>query len=83
MPEPHLIKEHVPIKKFDNCLAGLLIDYAVSDLFRQEGGKEVVNHLLTKVVLQLFTDKFAAKILVIAVEKAHILRVEVRHIFQN
>jgi hypothetical protein len=83
MPKPHRIEEHVPIKQFDYCLAGLLIDCAVSGLLCQEGGKKVVNHFLAKVVLQLSVNKFSEQTLVIVVERARILRVEIRHILQN
>ena len=43
----------------------------------------MVNHFLAKVVLQLSVSKFAKQILVIGVERAYILRVEIRHILQN
>lgn len=43
----------------------------------------MVNYFLAKVVLQLSVNKSAEQILVIGVERAYILRVEVRHILQN
>ena len=43
----------------------------------------MVNYFLAKVVLQLSVSKFAKQILVIGVERAHILRVKVWHVLQN